>query len=97
MSVPHDFSRFIRTIGRGPTLSRPLTEAEAEEAMGIILRGEATPEQIGATMIVLRYRKETPEELAGFVRASRAVMPRPSDTGAALDLVPSTQGIQGRG
>lgn len=85
MAAPHDFSRFIRTIGRGPTLSRPLTEAEAEEAMGIILRGEATPEQIGAMMIVLRYRKETPEELAGFVRASRAVMPLPSDTGAALD------------
>ncbi len=84
-TAPHDFARFIRTIGRGPTLSRPLTEAEAEEAMGIILRGEAAPEQVGAMMIVLRYRKETPEELAGFVRASRALMPRPSDTGAALD------------
>jgi anthranilate phosphoribosyltransferase len=84
-AAPHDFARFIRTIGRGPTLSRPLSEAEAEEAMGIILRGEAEPEQIGAMMIVLRYRKETPEELAGFVRASRALMPRLPDTGATLD------------
>lgn len=84
-AAPRDFSRFIRTIGRGPTLSRPLTEEEAEEAMGMILRGEAGPEQIGAMMIVLRYRKETPDELAGFVRASRAIMPRPSDAGVMLD------------
>lgn len=85
MAAPHDFSRFIRIIGRGPTLSRPLTEGEAEEAMDMILRGEAGPEQVGAMMIVLRYRKETPEELAGFVRASRAIMPRPSETGVMLD------------
>jgi anthranilate phosphoribosyltransferase len=84
-AAAHDLARFIRTIGRGPTLSRPLTEAEAEEAMGIILRGEAEPEQIGAMMIVLRYRKETPEELAGFVRASRAIMSRPAAGGAMLD------------
>jgi anthranilate phosphoribosyltransferase len=81
----HDFARFIRQIGRGATLSRPLSEDEAAEAMGMILRGAVRPEQLGAMMIVLRYRKETPEELAGFVRASRALMKCPSDTGAALD------------
>ena len=82
---PHDFARFIRQIGRGATLSRPLSEDEAVEAMGMILRGAVRPEQLGAMMIVLRYRKETPEELAGFVRASRALMTCPSDTGAMLD------------
>lgn len=82
---PHDFARFIRTIGRGATLSRPLTREEACDAMGMILRGDVAPEQLGAMMIVLRYRKETPEELAGFVEASRAVMACPSDTGVMLD------------
>ena len=82
---PRDFARFIRTIGRGATLSRPLTQEEAQDAMGMILRGAVAPEQLGAMMIVLRYRKETPEELAGFVEASRAVMSRPSDTGIMLD------------
>jgi anthranilate phosphoribosyltransferase len=82
---PHDFARFIRTIGRGATLSRPLTREEAREAMGMILRGDVAPEQLGAMMIVLRYRKETPEELAGFVEASRALMACPSDTGVMLD------------
>ena len=86
----HAFAKFIRLIGRGPSLSRPMTEDEAEEAMGMILRGDATAEQIGAMMIVLRFRKETPEELAGFVRASRAAMtPLPqalsASANAALD------------
>lgn len=80
-----DFARFIRQIGRGATLSRPLSEDEAEEAMGMILRGDVRPEQLGAMMIVLRYRKETPEELAGFVRASRALTTCPADTGVMLD------------
>jgi anthranilate phosphoribosyltransferase len=70
----YDFARFIRIIGRGPTLSRPLSQDEAREAMALILAGAVSPEQLGAMVIVLRYRKETPEELAGFVEASRAAM-----------------------
>ena len=70
----HRFARFIRAIGRGATLSRSLTAEEAESAMGMILDGEVEPEQLGAFLLVLRYRKETPEELAGFVRAARARM-----------------------
>ena len=70
----HPFSRFIRAVGRGATLSRSLTMEEAEAAMGMILDGEVEPVQLGAFLLVLRYRKETPEELAGFVRAARARM-----------------------
>lgn len=70
----HGFARFIRAVGRGVTLSRSLTAEEAEAAMGMILDGEVEPEQLGAFLLVLRYRKETPEELAGFVRAARARM-----------------------
>lgn len=66
------FSEFVRTIGRGPNVSRPMTIEEAEEAMARILRGAVDPIALGAFLIVLRYRKETPEELAGFVRAARA-------------------------
>ncbi len=80
-----EFSRFIRIIGRGPTLSRTLTRDEAREAMGMILRGDVAPEQLGAMMIVLRFRTETPDELAGFVEASRALMARPAAGAAMLD------------
>jgi anthranilate phosphoribosyltransferase len=52
-------------------LSRPLSENEAHDAMSMILAGQAEPEQVGALLVVMRYRKETPEELAGFVRAAR--------------------------
>ena len=68
----HPFSRFIRAVGRGATLSRSLTMDEAADAMGMILDGAVEPVQLGAFLLVLRYRKETPEELAGFVQAARA-------------------------
>jgi len=72
VAEPHPFATYLRTIGRGPTLSRPLDEAEAEQAMGQILDGTVEPVQLGGFLLVLRYRTETPAELAGFVRAARA-------------------------
>jgi anthranilate phosphoribosyltransferase len=69
---PHAFAAYLRTIGRGPTLSRPLDEAEAEQAMGMILDGAIERVQLGGFLLVLRYRTETAPELAGFVRAARA-------------------------
>ena len=73
---PHPFAEFLRTIGRGATLGRPLDETEAEQAMGMILDGAVEPVQLGAFLLVLRYRTETPAELAGFVRAARAAQCR---------------------
>ncbi len=67
----HPFAAFVRTVAKGSKLSRPLSRAEAREAMGMILAGEAEPVQIGAFLATLRYRKETPDELAGFVQAAR--------------------------
>jgi anthranilate phosphoribosyltransferase len=49
-----------------------LSEAQAEEAMNLIMRGEATPAQIGAYLIALRMKGETPEEILGSARAMRA-------------------------
>jgi hypothetical protein len=72
VTTPHPFAEFLRTIGRGATLGRPLDETEAEQAMGMILDGAVEPVQLGAFLLVLRYRTETPAELAGFVRAARA-------------------------
>jgi anthranilate phosphoribosyltransferase len=71
-SGPNAFAEFIRTVGRGPGRSRALEQAEAERAMAMILGGEALPVQVGAFLVLMRYRKETPEELAGFVCAARA-------------------------
>jgi uroporphyrin-III C-methyltransferase/precorrin-2 dehydrogenase/sirohydrochlorin ferrochelatase len=74
---PHAFSPFVRLLGRGKTLARGLTEAEAQQAMGMILDGEAVPEQIGAFLMLLRMKEETAPEIAGFIRATRARTPPP--------------------
>jgi anthranilate phosphoribosyltransferase len=71
-AAPHPFAAYLRTIGRGATLGRPLDEAEAEAAMAMILDGAVEPVQLGAFLLVLRYRTETAAELAGFVRAARS-------------------------
>ena len=80
----HPFAEFIRLLGRGKTLSRSLTPEEAERAFGLILDGEALPEQIGAFLMLLRMKEETGAEIAGFIRAARARLPVLG--GAAPDL-----------
>lgn len=71
MSNPHPFAPFIRTLGRGQKGSRSLTQDEAYESMGMILDGLVEPVQLGAFLMLVRVKEETPEEVAGFVRAVR--------------------------
>lgn len=66
---------FIHAMGRGPGRARNLAMAEAEDAMHLILSGRADPHATGALLMLMRYRGETPEEIAGFVRAARATLP----------------------
>ncbi len=49
-----------------------LTAIEAQEAMNVIMTGEATPAQIGAYLVALRMKGETVEEITGSARAMRA-------------------------
>jgi anthranilate synthase/phosphoribosyltransferase len=48
-----------------------LTADEAQEAMNIIMTGQATPAQIGAYLVALRMKGETIPEITGSVRAMR--------------------------
>ena len=66
---------YIYAMGRGPGRARSLTGAEAEEAMRLILSGQADPHAIGALLMLMRYRGETPDEIAGFTLAARATLP----------------------
>lgn len=81
----HPFAKHVRTIARGPTLSRPLTAEEALEATRMILRGEVEPMQLGAFLCVLRVRTEDPGEGAGFVRAVKETIRVPAGAEADLD------------
>lgn len=49
-----------------------LSEQEAEEVMGEIMAGQATPAQIAAYLMGLRQKGETVDEIAGSARAMRA-------------------------
>jgi anthranilate phosphoribosyltransferase len=77
MTAEHPFAAYVRILGRGRTLSRSLTVEEAEDAMAMILRGEVRPEQLGAFLMLLRVKEETPEEIAGFVRGARSTFRLP--------------------
>ena len=49
-----------------------LTAEEAEQAMNVIMTGQATQAQIGAYLVALRMKGETIAEIKGSVRAMRA-------------------------
>lgn len=78
MPAPHSFAQFIQILGRGKTLTRSLTVEEAQNAMRMIVNGEVLPEQLGAFLMLLRVKEESPEEIAGFVKAVRESMALPS-------------------
>ena len=78
-------AQHVRTLGRGPGRSRSLSFAEARDAMAVILGGEAAPEAVGALLMLMRFRGETPDEIAGFVAALRDTLPVWSGTRPGLD------------
>lgn len=76
---------FVRAMGRGPGRARHLTTEEAEEAMRLILAEEAPPEAVGALLMLMRYRGEIAEEIAGFVRAARGGLGAWAETAPGID------------
>ncbi len=55
----------IRRVANQESLSL----LDAEQVMLEIMHGNATPAQIGALLLGMRVRKETPEEIGGFAKA----------------------------
>lgn len=80
----HPFAQYVRILGKGPNLSRPLTQDEARDAMTLVLRGEVEPVQLGAFLCLLRVKTETPEEAAGLASAIRASITPPA--GLTVDV-----------
>ncbi len=67
-------------------LGETLPAADAEDAFGIIMSGEATPAQIAGLLMAMRVRGETVGELTGAVRAMRARMLAVEAPEGAIDV-----------
>jgi anthranilate phosphoribosyltransferase len=80
-ATEHPFAPYVRILGKGKTGSRSLDFDEARSAFTMILRGDVEPVQLGAFLMLLRVKEETPEELAGFIEACRDAMPPADDYG----------------
>ena len=82
------FAGYVATLGRGPGKSRALTREEAADALGLVLADRVHPAQLGAFLMLLRYRGEDPEEITGLVQAARLAIPSCNGTASvgAVDL-----------
>ncbi|HEV2675817.1 MAG TPA: glycosyl transferase family protein [Aliidongia sp.] len=81
------FVSYVQALGRGPGRSRPLTRAEAADALGLMLEdGAVDPHQAGAFLMLLRYRGEDGDELAGLVDAARLAIAAAPPPGRPVDL-----------
>lgn len=76
---------YVRILGRGPGRSRSLTQQEAFEAFTIVLEGDCAPEAVGALLMLMRFRGENADEIAGFVQALRQRIPDWEQVQTALD------------
>ncbi len=63
--------RFLKIVGNGQRTARSLTLEEAQNAIELVLSGQASPAQVGAFMAALRIKEESSEELAAFTQALR--------------------------
>ncbi len=79
MQTEHPFAQYVRILGKGKNGSRALTREEALISFRMVMQNEVLPEQLGAYLMLLRVKEEEPEELAGFIRAVRETIQRPTD------------------
>lgn len=75
----------IRAMGRGPSRGRHLTIDEAKAGMAACLSGAAAPEAVGAFLMLMRFRGENADEVAGLAEALRGRSAPWADCGATLD------------
>jgi len=76
-----DLKEYLRRVIEGCDLS----EAEAADAMRVIMSGGATDSQIAGLLVALRLKGETVDEITGFARVMREMAQRVEAAGDVID------------
>jgi anthranilate phosphoribosyltransferase len=79
------FADYLRIVGKGPNMSRPLDQDEARDAARQIFSGKASPMQIGALLLLMRYREETAAEIAGLIEGAQSAFVDDRPDGAKIN------------
>ena len=89
-------SHYIKEIGRGKDGARPLQREQAADLFGQVLDGVVTDLEVGAFCLAMRIKGETPQEMAGFLDATRQRMDLIPEHAASLPTVvlPSYNGAR---
>ncbi|MDP5240117.1 DNA-binding protein YbiB [Uliginosibacterium sp. 31-16] len=64
-----NYASIIKEIGRGAKGARSMPREQAQELFGLILDGKVPDMELGAILMALRIKGETPDELLGFLAA----------------------------
>ena len=75
----HPFAEYVRILGKGRNGSRGLTGDEMRTAMRMVMRHEVEPIQLGAFLMLMRVKEESPEEVAAAVEAVRESLAIPAN------------------
>ena len=90
MTIQH----YLKEIGRGKDGARPLSRTQACELLGWLLDGHTHPLQVGAFCLAMRIKGETAQEMAGFMDAVHARMPRTPRANSPVIVLPSYNGAR---
>ena len=84
-NTEHPFAQYVRILGKGKKGSRSLSFDEAYSAFSDILNGRVEDVQLGAFLMLLRVKEESPDEIAGFVQACKDFIHAPNDIHTDID------------
>jgi len=90
MSITH----YIKDIGRGKEGARSLNRAQASDLLGQVLDGTISDVELGAFVVAMRIKGETPLEMAGFLDALDQRLHHIPNTGVPTVVLPSYNGAR---
>ncbi|MBB1093457.1 DNA-binding protein YbiB [Rhodopseudomonas palustris] len=87
-------SHYIKDIGRGKEGARSLNRAQAADLMGLVLDGAVNDLELGAFVLAMRIKGETPLEMAGFLDALGSRLHKVPNADVLTVVLPSYNGAR---